>query len=698
MADATKMPTLEFFQWSRPSSPNPMLAAPIGTDDTTLVFTSAPQDEDGNVITGAFLMGVKNSESYVETIYVPAGALSVDGLTATGVVRGIDISGVDYTTGDSSFASGFDQDSPVFCNVTAVMASIVRNVLQGTGDMATGGLAFVMGDETDSNVTLKRAKNGSVEGFLRVNDTTGKVQYQNSPAGSWVDIDSVTSSNLIEVSGTDTTPDYLGVKINAGDGLDQSIGTPGGNETVDLAVDVTDIIDTSAGLTETGNDIQINLDTDPGLEFNGGAVRVKVKAAGGITRDSDGLSLTDAVFPTTTGVAHEAISQGDAVAELPMQVEYHTGMTDADLDLGDANARRRYAVGIVPKKNFSGSDLIDKIRGKKIGTGQDLTIRVETDSSGEPSGTLVDANATATVTAASFSTSHTDENVTWGGSFALTKGTQYWLVFQVASTDGANYLSLSVNSSYDENYPEFERLTFDLDAGSWGGSVTNATPWFWYTAGPRLGSGLVPCDADAGARTWNFVGIADAAYAAEADVTYYHDLVPADDLSMSLTTNKRYYISTTSGSLTTSAQAFDLDDEDAFPFNYRIGRTYTDKDGDIILKIEPGIKRVVAYLRAAGSSTDEDHYVFTWFDNPMVRCSSGINTGSGAIGVGIGNGTGADEQANWSDGEAFNNSAIYGETGGENVRIGAISDVSINIIVDNTNASEMIAIVEIEQQ
>lgn len=235
MADSTKMPSLAYFQWSRPGAPNPRLAAPIDSGDTTLVFTSAPQDEDGNVITSAFLMGVKNSSSYVETIYVPAGALSVDGLTATGVVRGIDISGIDYTTGDASFASSFDQDSPVFCNVTAVMASIVRNVLQGTGDMATGGLNFVIGDETDSTVTIKRAKSGSVEGFLRLDNATGKVQFQNSPAGGWVDIDDNSAGNLTLISANDTTPGYANGKLVAGANVTLTENNDGGNETLTIA-------------------------------------------------------------------------------------------------------------------------------------------------------------------------------------------------------------------------------------------------------------------------------------------------------------------------------------------------------------------------------------------------------------------------------------------------------------------------------
>lgn len=240
MADTTALPALNYFQWSTVAAPNPKLASPIDAIDTTLVFTSAPLDEDGNVITGNFLFGVKNSSSYVETIYVPAGGMSVDGLTATGCIRGVEPTGLDYNTSNAGFASSFDQDSPVFCNITATLASITRNVLQGTGDMATGGLSFVIGDETDSTVTIKRAKNGSIEGWLRLNDATGKVQYQNSPAGVWVDVDNVTGSNLVTCSADDTTPGYLEDKITVSSGTGATVTkttlNPAGNETVNIDV------------------------------------------------------------------------------------------------------------------------------------------------------------------------------------------------------------------------------------------------------------------------------------------------------------------------------------------------------------------------------------------------------------------------------------------------------------------------------
>ncbi|GIV81844.1 MAG: hypothetical protein KatS3mg051_1198 [Anaerolineae bacterium] len=72
--------------------------------------------------------------------------------------------------------------------------------------------------------------------------------------------------------------------VGAGDGIDVLADS--------VAVDVTDIIDTLAGLKEdASNNIQVNLDSAGGLEFNSGAVRVKLPTNHGLSRSSSGLAL-----------------------------------------------------------------------------------------------------------------------------------------------------------------------------------------------------------------------------------------------------------------------------------------------------------------------------------------------------------------------------------------------------------------------
>lgn len=73
--------------------------------------------------------------------------------------------------------------------------------------------------------------------------------------------------------------------VGAGDGIDVAADS--------VAVDVTDFIDTAAGLKEDGsNNIQVSLDADGGLEFNSGAIRLEAAVAGaGLTHTTGVLSV-----------------------------------------------------------------------------------------------------------------------------------------------------------------------------------------------------------------------------------------------------------------------------------------------------------------------------------------------------------------------------------------------------------------------
>lgn len=69
-----------------------------------------------------------------------------------------------------------------------------------------------------------------------------------------------------------------------------------------------------------------------------------------------------------------------------------------------------------------------------------LGVRIETDNAWVPSGTLAHANATATVTAASLTTSLVDTTVTLAGSITLTEWTKYHIVL-FAGTYGAETIN-----------------------------------------------------------------------------------------------------------------------------------------------------------------------------------------------------------------------------------------------------------------
>lgn len=78
------------------------------------------------------------------------------------------------------------------------------------------------------------------------------------------------SDEKVKISINDTTSNYLLSKLTGGDGILLSEVDDGSDESIDIDLD---------------------LATDPGLEITSQKVRVKVKTSGGITRDSDGLSL-----------------------------------------------------------------------------------------------------------------------------------------------------------------------------------------------------------------------------------------------------------------------------------------------------------------------------------------------------------------------------------------------------------------------
>lgn len=90
-------------------------------------------------------------------------------------------------------------------------------------------------------------------------------------------------------------------------------------------------------------------------------------------------------------------------------------------------------------------------------------IRVETDSAGEPSGTLADSNATGSVTGASLTTDKADTTVTMGGAFILTDNTIYHVVAERSGTlSTSNYFRLGISED-DPGYWKMSRL----NAGVW---------------------------------------------------------------------------------------------------------------------------------------------------------------------------------------------------------------------------------------
>lgn len=106
---------------------------------------------------------------------------------------------------------------------------------------------------------------------------------------------------------------------------------------------------------------------------------------------------------------------------------------------------------------------------RKFGTGQDVSIRIETNNAGVPSGTAV-TNGTKTVTAAQIGSQVNWVNVSFSPSPDLTAATLYWIVVTPTSGDLDNYVA--IQSVYPSKYANGS-LSQSLNSGTHYTAVTN---------------------------------------------------------------------------------------------------------------------------------------------------------------------------------------------------------------------------------
>ena len=85
----------------------------------------------------------------------------------------------------------------------------------------------------------------------------------------------------------------------------------------------------------------------------------------------------------------------------------------------------------------------------KVGTpAGTMTLRIETDDAGDPSGTLVDANATTTLGESTLATSYGAISFAFATAFAISGSTQYHIVLSTdRSTDTSNYVLWGADAS-----------------------------------------------------------------------------------------------------------------------------------------------------------------------------------------------------------------------------------------------------------
>lgn len=111
--------------------------------------------------------------------------------------------------------------------------------------------------------------------------------------------------------------DTAGTIASSAGTISKKVGYAKSATEIYFKVDTNDLLRADGAITRTADGVGINLeDTDPGLEINSNKLDVKVKAAGGIVKDSDGLSVDSSLYAPTysTFVAGENITAGQPVS------------------------------------------------------------------------------------------------------------------------------------------------------------------------------------------------------------------------------------------------------------------------------------------------------------------------------------------------------------------------------------------------
>lgn len=160
-------------------------------------------------------------------------------------------------------------------------------------------------------------------------------------------------------TGAGTAAAWQNLSALAGDGLDHALGV--------LSVDVTDIIDTNYGLTESSNNIRINLAATSGLNFSSGALLVGAGDGIDVLTNTIAVDVTD-IIDTAYGLTENsnnirvnigtgmAFSSGALYAYALRQSDYGDNALVADA-AGDLTAYGSLAFNVAESITTNAGDL-----------------------------------------------------------------------------------------------------------------------------------------------------------------------------------------------------------------------------------------------------------------------------------------------------------------------------------------------------
>lgn len=546
MSSATKLPNstaMKFFDWKGDPifERNPSLESG-GT--YYLKWSTPPKDENEAIITGAFLVtgAAKSGQTY--TFWVPAGAVSADGLSATGCVGGIRPNGLDYTTGDTDFAptsTTILAGMKITCGIPAVLGELLRAAVQGV--IQTGSVSINIGTGSSEDAYIYHNGNPWLK-----QTSAGVAQYYNG--SSYVNISDTQTSVTQKVSSADTTPDYLYNKIDvATDGeLTKAIGNPAGAETLQLGLATT--------LTKAEMDA-----LHTGISANVTGTNLATLTAGGAS-NADGLHTHDSLS-IASGTAGEAIDGSSTpVVVAKMANNYkdyvypcvgtqplftNTGATA--VAFGNTDATARVAMSFVKTDALAASITLEDMKMpilKTLAPADTYYVEIQTDSGGSPSGTVITNGTSTALSSASATTTNFElRTFVFATPPTITSGTTYWAVLRRSgAVDATNYLStyrLSDVSGYVSK-------TYTASTGLWSSAL--ATDMNWTFTFNIDYDGKIVKASNTDLKRANVVGVTKSNVAAGASLTYYTTGAIVTGFT-GLTEGVDYYAST-SGAYTSS--------------------------------------------------------------------------------------------------------------------------------------------------
>jgi hypothetical protein len=156
---------------------------------------------------------------------------------------------------------------------------------------------------------------------------------------------------------------------------------------------------------------------------------------------------------------------------------------------------------------------------KSEGTPGDVTVRIETDSAGVPSGSLANANATGTITAFTQESPTTWYTCTFATAFSLSATTQYHLVLKTAAAANDNRYVWGADGSS----PSYSSgaMSSSSDGGSSWSAVAGSDAFFRILSNPTEVYCMKTSSLASGGANVMYVGVGDVNSVTNGDARLY---------------------------------------------------------------------------------------------------------------------------------------------------------------------------------